>query len=476
VFADFSFTPQYPKPGETIAFHDESQGSVTLWEWDFDGDGVIDSNSHRPEFVYTEEGEYQASLTVWSEAGLNSTITRRVEVREHWPPVAVASPEYYGGKGHVVDFLGGGSYHVDDEKYIVSYSWDFDDGTGSSDANPVHEFPSENGVYNVSLTVVDNEGYSDVAVCDIRVDKSAPPETTFQVGTCDLDEWFKHDVQGTLTSRDWSGVDMMFYRVDGGEWHELDSIYDAREMFYPYVMVSGEGEHKVEFYAVDKYGNVESTKYEMVRIDMSPPSVEVSLSGEQVDGWFIEPPVVSLSGRDGGSGVDGLKYRVDYGWRSYSGSFVIDDVFGTVVFDCLAVDNAGNIGLESVEVQIESPPTKPVISGPGSGVVGETYSYGFVSSDFFRGDDVYYFVDWGDGSDSGWQGPFGSGEGVTLSHRWDSEGGFVIRAKAKDVWGAESDWSELSVRMPRSRVLLVVFRLLERYPGWFPVLRTYLGL
>lgn len=36
-------------------------------------------------------------------------------------------------------------------------SWDFDDGTTSTEANPVHAFPG-NGSHHVSLSVVDTQG------------------------------------------------------------------------------------------------------------------------------------------------------------------------------------------------------------------------------------------------------------------------------------------------------------------------------
>ncbi|MCL2065813.1 MAG: PKD domain-containing protein, partial [Candidatus Cloacimonetes bacterium] len=41
---------------------------IHTWEWDFDGDGIIDSTEQNPVFVYTEEGTYSVTLTitVWS--------------------------------------------------------------------------------------------------------------------------------------------------------------------------------------------------------------------------------------------------------------------------------------------------------------------------------------------------------------------------------------------------------------------------
>lgn len=63
-------------------------------------------------------------------------------------------------------------------------------------------------------------------------------------------------------------------------------------------------------------------------------------------------------------------------------------------------------------------------------------------------DDVYYFIDWGDSTNSGWIGPNVSSEVITLYHTWNNRGTYTIKAKAKDIYGWESDWATLKVRMP----------------------------
>jgi Purple acid Phosphatase, N-terminal domain/Calcineurin-like phosphoesterase/Secretion system C-terminal sorting domain/PKD domain len=47
-----------------VRFTDISTGEVTLREWDFDGDGEIDSNLTDPSYVYQSEGVYSVTLTV----------------------------------------------------------------------------------------------------------------------------------------------------------------------------------------------------------------------------------------------------------------------------------------------------------------------------------------------------------------------------------------------------------------------------
>jgi len=58
------------------------------------------------------------------------------------------------------------------------------------------------------------------------------------------------------------------------------------------------------------------------------------------------------------------------------------------------------------------------------------------------GDDVFYLIDWGDGTTSEWLGSYQSGEIVEISHGWSEPGTYEIKAKAKDIHSGESDWSD----------------------------------
>ncbi|KYK31375.1 MAG: hypothetical protein AYK22_02530 [Thermoplasmatales archaeon SG8-52-3] len=84
-------------------------------------------------------------------------------------------------------------------------------------------------------------------------------------------------------------------------------------------------------------------------------------------------------------------------------------------------------------------PDKPIIGGPTNGTTGVSYDF-TVESEDPDNDDIYYFIDWGDGTSGEWIGPYLSGEVVTVSHIWEEIGEFEIVAKSKDD-NSESDWS-----------------------------------
>jgi len=112
-----------------------------------------------------------------------------------------------------------------------------------------------------------------------------------------------------------------------------------------------------------------------------------------------------------------------------------------------------------------NPPEKPEIQGPTNGKTGESYDYTFVATEP-DGTDLWYFIDWGDETNTGWLGPYESGEIITKSHIWSEEGNFIIKAKAKDPYDAEGPWGELTVTIPRNKAIFdsLFLRFLERFP------------
>ena len=125
--------------------------------------------------------------------------------------------------------------------------------------------------------------------------------------------------------------------------------------------------------------------------------------------------------------------------------------------------------ISTVEYDPESydwAPTKPTISGSKEGIPGNEYIYKIASEDPDGDDDVYYYIDWDDGTNTGWLGPFISGEEIDVNHTWANKGIYVVKAKAKDLSGAESDWGKLTVTMPRNKVVYssIFLKLLEIFP------------
>jgi PKD repeat protein len=70
--AAFSGSPTNGNAPLTVQFTDQSSGSPTAWEWDFQNDGSVDSTQQNPSFVYTNPGTYSVKLTASNSSGANS--------------------------------------------------------------------------------------------------------------------------------------------------------------------------------------------------------------------------------------------------------------------------------------------------------------------------------------------------------------------------------------------------------------------
>jgi beta-lactamase superfamily II metal-dependent hydrolase len=119
-------------------------------------------------------------------------------------------------------------------------------------------------------------------------------------------------------------------------------------------------------------------------------------------------------------------------------------------------------------------PLPPSIDGPKTGNRGVNYTFTFETSDP-NGDDVCYYIDWGDGNVSDWIGPFQSGVKEYVNHTWAKDGAYVIKAKAKDIYNQESSWSFFNAVMPRDKELnkTFFFNLRNRLLSLFPMLRIF---
>jgi hypothetical protein len=155
------------------------------------------------------------------------------------------------------------------------------------------------------------------------------------------------------------------------------------------------------------------------------------------------------------SSIDGLLSEEDF--------FTINNLTSGIHLITFYVKDDTGSWSEPVNMTIEIignvAPEIPVIEGAMKARIRQQIEFHFVTSDI-NGDDVFYFVDWDDGTYSEWIGPVGSGEKITLVHSWDSRGSYEIRAKSRDAHGHESEWTTYEVSMVLIYSAPLGFRLL----------------
>jgi hypothetical protein len=123
------------------------------------------------------------------------------------------------------------------------------------------------------------------------------------------------------------------------------------------------------------------------------------------------------------------------------------------------------------------PPDKPIVSGPTRlfPFIPYTFKFNTIDPD---GEDVYYWIDWGDDEIEYWIGPHKSGEVVSLSHKYTTLGAFNLTVKAKDINDFESEMIEWPIKVSLSRNRMInnrfIFTYLEKFIVWFPLLEQFL--
>ena len=117
--------------------------------------------------------------------------------------------------------------------------------------------------------------------------------------------------------------------------------------------------------------------------------------------------------------------------------------------------DTSNLATVNITVLGNYPPNKPDRpSGQTRGKWGTKYTYTTSTIDPDN-DQIWYNFSWGDGTYSGWVGPYTSGQTGSASHTWykgdEWMENYEIKVKAKDENELESDWSEpLPIVMPKS--------------------------
>lgn len=92
--ANFTASPMSVPVGGTVTFNSSSStGNPTGFQWDFDGNGIVDSTDPNPTHVYNTAGSYNVSLTVVNLTGVGSSIkTITVTSSVTPPPGPTATP------------------------------------------------------------------------------------------------------------------------------------------------------------------------------------------------------------------------------------------------------------------------------------------------------------------------------------------------------------------------------------------------
>ena len=144
----------------------DPDGTIVSYSWDF-GNGTIGTGA-TPGNTYTEEGTFDVTLTVTDNIGATNSMSTTVDIVASGNQLPIANPggPYKGSVDKILLF--NGFFSSDPDGKIVSYSWDFGDGGVGEGISPIYTY-TEEGTYDVTLTVTDNAGGTNTASTTIEV-------------------------------------------------------------------------------------------------------------------------------------------------------------------------------------------------------------------------------------------------------------------------------------------------------------------
>lgn len=146
----------------------DSDDDIVEYGWDFDGDGIADNFGAQTTKVYDKVGTYSVTLTVTDAKKNESTWKLIVEAGKQGLQAKITAEPIDGEVPLDVDFDASGSSYP--EGKIVSYIWDFGDGSAERPGNAQISYRYEKiGTFTAKIIVKAADGSESEATIAINV-------------------------------------------------------------------------------------------------------------------------------------------------------------------------------------------------------------------------------------------------------------------------------------------------------------------
>ncbi|MFH1784517.1 MAG: Ig-like domain-containing protein [bacterium] len=289
------------------------------------------------------------------------------------------------GGQYVVDNI----IHIDADTVLMLTSEDFASGVKEIqyrlDGGDYQVYASSipvtaEGEHIVEFYTTDNVGNEEILKgITVTLDNTAPSSSLLigiPVHTVADKTYVNVDTLFSITSADSiSGVKEINYRFDETSWIP---VANSSATFTSVSLV--DGEHSLEYYALDNLDNQEDTKSSVVYVDNTPPETQLSVDGEQFDVggdiYITSLTELVLSATDLGVGVKDTLYRLDSGaYQAYISSITIADE-GQHIVEYYSLDNLSNQeAAKSFTVYIDNTPPETTLALEGSQYINGDNTY-----------------------------------------------------------------------------------------------------
>lgn len=253
------FSTLAPNEGEELRY--DALNTTDSWSdrnalsylWDF-GDGTS-SSSTSGHHTYAANGAYDGYVDVTDRAGAIDRVEFHIEVLDVAPTASFTfSPE--DPREGCTAWFNDTSSHYD----VVTYVWDFGDGSDTvTTPSATHVFLSD-GTYNVTLTVMESDGDTDHSVMQVIVEDGTPV-AAIQTSVTSIDEGTTAYFYGDWTSYP-DGIQA--YQWDFGDESPVVTTRDAQHLF------RNDGSYVVTLTVWDDDGDLSVANVTMTVRDLPP--------------------------------------------------------------------------------------------------------------------------------------------------------------------------------------------------------------
>ncbi len=261
--ADFNHTTGCYQ--EAVEFTDVSVpnggGNIVDWFWDF-GDPLSGINNYstlqNPTHVFSDSGIYIVNLTVYNATGCFDTVSHEVTINS-LPDIDFNIYNDSTCAGNIVDFEGLGNN-------IVSWYWEFGDGGNATGQNTQHIY-SQPGLYEVSLTAIDDIGCVNTVTHNVWVNELPVAQFTY-TNNCYMDSTYFYD--GSFSNN--SYLNSWYWDFDD----PASSPNDTSTLRNPAHLFSAPGTYQVKLVVTDING-CEDSIIRQVQV-FEPPVADYSFN------------------------------------------------------------------------------------------------------------------------------------------------------------------------------------------------------
>lgn len=340
--ASFDATPDSGEIPLTVQFDASASydpdGEIVAYDWDMDNDGRYDdAEGEEVEYTFEQEGSFEVSLRVTDNNGEYSTTSMTIEAGSVNGLRAVISSDanedvYYLDEKYEFD----GNDSSVREGSIVSYSWDFGDGTKTQSRTASHTY-TKVGVYDVKLTIKDSDGNEDSTTLEITVvDEGAAPTADFKTTPTEASGTVPFKVVFDASTSSDPDNDIVQYEWDLDGDGETDDTGDTVQYTYTEV-----GTYEVTLTVTDSIGNIDKVTKEIeavaqgiaadLQISTTNGEVPLTVSFDASGSSYKEGSIVSYEynfgdGSDTYVGGSSVKYKyTSVGTFTASVTVVADD-------------------------------------------------------------------------------------------------------------------------------------------------------